>query len=193
VTLDVTQSLASKSDQLNNPDLAGGPVVVEILGVRESTGQADKDKQPYEVLLSGGLKPWRPCKTMRRLLSEIWGTDAHIWIGHWIRLYRDPSVKFGPDETGGIRFDGADIEKNTVITLPTKRGQYSRYQVAPIKPPASWLADLLAETGLTIADLDAHRAESTPPKLAVSTLSDDERNKLCAFYRRNPAKLPRKK
>lgn len=134
--LDVTSAIQAKSDQLNAADLAQ-PITVRIVGVRRSTGQADVEKQPFEVVLSEPWKPWRPCKTSFRLLSSMWGTDASRWVGHTIRLYNDPTVTFGKESTGGIRISGADIERPHTQSIQVARGRYKLYTVEPIPPLAT--------------------------------------------------------
>jgi len=186
-TIDVSDACIAKSDQLNAADLLGCPVIVEICSVRSSTGQADKEKQPYEVVISGGLKPWRPCKTMLRLLSFLWGRDASRWVGHWVRLWDDEAVTFGKASTGGIRISGADIPEQVTVTLPTGRQKYTTFIIDPIQPQVPTLEAILSAAGMTGAELDAQRATAGKPPIV--SLSDDERNQLAGYYRRNPSKL----
>lgn len=185
MSINVSDAIQAKSDQLNAADLVGGPVVVEICSVRSSTGQADREKQPYEVVISGGLKPWRPCKTMLRLLSFLWGTDATQWVGRWIRIYNDPDVTWAGEKIGGVRIDGADVPKQLSITLQTGRSKHTTFVVEPITPPTlPTLETILSAAGLTVADLDADRAiRGKPP------ITDDEKPGITGYLRRNPDKL----
>lgn len=148
--LDISHTLVAKSDQLNADDLVGGQVTVQITDVRA----ADSAEQPVIVHITGGHKPWKPCKTMRRLLSAAWSTDASTWIGRWLTLYREPSVKWAGEETGGIRVLAlSDIRQGLTIRLTEKKGgKKLEYRVAVLTPPqkptttptgpdASWTAD----------------------------------------------------
>jgi hypothetical protein len=40
---------------------------------------------------------------MLRLLLAAWGDDATTWVGRRVTLYRDETIRFGPDAVGGIR------------------------------------------------------------------------------------------
>jgi hypothetical protein len=63
------QSVVPKSDQLNFEDVQSGPLIVRIVKVTEG----DKE-QPVWIYLEGH-QPFKPCKTMRRLLIAAWGAD----------------------------------------------------------------------------------------------------------------------
>jgi hypothetical protein len=44
---------------------------------------------------------------MRRVLVAMWGAEASAYVGRSLTLFRDPDVKFGGMETGGIRISHA--------------------------------------------------------------------------------------
>lgn len=107
--MDISDTIVAKSDQLNAEDLIAGPITVTIIGVKRTS-----DEQPVSVEISGGHKPWKPCKTMRRLLVMAWPDgakkengetkyDPTCWIGRSVTLIRDPSVKWAGEMVGGIR------------------------------------------------------------------------------------------
>lgn len=131
--IDVSATIVAKSDQLNGDDLVSGPITVEITGVRMMT-----DGQPVAVSISGGHQPWKPCKTMRRVLVHAWGADAAKWIGRWLTLYREGSVRFGGDAVGGIRISSmSHIPKRIEISLAETKGKKSRHVVDILTPPVS--------------------------------------------------------
>lgn len=132
MSLDIAHTIIAKSDQLNADDLVGGQVTVTITDVKV----ADSTEQPVIVHVSGGHKPWKPCKTMRRLLSAAWSTDASTWIGHSLTLYREPSVKWAGEETGGIRVLAmSHINQGLVIRLTEKKGgKKLEYRIAMLAP-----------------------------------------------------------
>jgi hypothetical protein len=142
---DIREAMAPKSDQMNADDLIGGPATVEIIGVKVRKGTGQKGEQLVDVIVSGGFKPYRPCKGMMRVISDKWGTNAAKWIGKSITLYRDPTVSFGGDQVGGIRISHmSHIDKRNTIALTVTRGNRKPYTVEPLKlpePAASTTAD----------------------------------------------------
>lgn len=136
--MDISSMLVGKSDQLDNVDLMSGPRDFTIASV--TPGPAD---QPLNIGLVENERPWRPGLTMRRLLAAMWGTDASAYVGRRVRLYRDPSVTFGKDKTGGTRISHAShIDKRMTLTLPVSKGKFGAFTVeplpdAPTPPPAA--------------------------------------------------------
>src|SRR3546814_14915789 len=65
-----------------------------------------------------GGRPYKPCKSMRKVLVFAWGSDGGAWIGQSMTLYNRPDVKFGGEEVGGIRISHlSDIDKDIAIAL----------------------------------------------------------------------------
>jgi hypothetical protein len=130
--LDVTPHIQAKSDQLNADDLIGGAITVQVVDVSE-TGASD---QPVAVRISGNHMPWKPCKTMRRLLVAAWGSDASKWHGRWMRLFRDERVKWAGVEVGGIRVAAlSDIDAGGLcLSLAVTRGKKVAHEVALLSP-----------------------------------------------------------
>jgi hypothetical protein len=95
---DISNTLAAKSNQLNAVDLPR-PRVFCILGVSVNN-TAD---QPVDVRLDGWPHPWKPCKTVRRILAAAWGTESSEWLGRSVELYCDPDVLWAGERAGGIR------------------------------------------------------------------------------------------
>lgn len=128
--IDVSGTIIAKSDQLNADDLISGPITVEITGVRMMT----KD-QPIAVSISGGHQPWKPCKTMRRVLVHAWGADASKWVGRSLTLYRDASVKWAGDDVGGIRISAmSHIPKRIALSLAVTKGVKAKNFVDVLVP-----------------------------------------------------------
>lgn len=131
--IDVSATIIAKSDQLNADDLIGGKeLAVQITGVSKVTGE-----QPVVIQISGGHQPWKPCKTMRRVLVASWGADAAQWIGRWLCLYRDDSVKWSGEAVGGIRIKAmSHIPKRVQLSLATSKGKKVTHTIEILKPPA---------------------------------------------------------
>ena len=140
MTLDITDTLAANSNQFNAADIMGAPATVQIL----HASRQEDPKQPLVLKVSGGFKPWLPCKTVRRILSEAWGADAGVWIGRWVTLYREPSVVYAGEEVGGIRVSAlSDIPGNMTVKIKERKtGKPSEYKIAKLTPPKEAEMDL---------------------------------------------------
>ncbi|MGP3321423.1 Uncharacterised protein [Mycobacteroides abscessus subsp. massiliense] len=128
--MDISGTIAPKSDQLNAEDLLVGPKTVTIKAV--SRGDAD---QPVNVTLIefGDGRPFKPCKSMRRVMVAAWGPDASTYQGRRMTLYCDPSVRFGGQEVGGIRISHmSDIDQPLKVALTVTRGRRAPYIVDPL-------------------------------------------------------------
>jgi hypothetical protein len=127
--IDMSLFVEAKSDQLNADDLIGGP---RTITVRKVTGN-DGD-QPISIWFDGDNgKPWRPCKTMRRVLLAVWGRNAADYVGRAMTLYRDDTVQFGGLNTGGIRISHmSDINKETVVVVMKTKGKKAPFKVLPL-------------------------------------------------------------
>lgn len=151
--MDISDTLAPKSDQLDAVDLLGGPQTFTISDV--SKGNAE---QPVNVYLAEFPRVWRPGKSMRRVLASCWGTDASQWVGRRVTLYCDESVTFGSDVVGGTRISHlSHIDGRKKIPLLVKRGKSATFTVEPLP------------------DAPAAAPEPTPEELAeqvVNALAD---------------------
>lgn len=118
---DMSSVIAPKSDQINADDLISGPITIRISGVEISPGT----EQPVTIRYDGDNgRPWKPCKSMSRVLVAAWGPDAKAYVGRSVTLYRDPAVKWGGLEVGGIRVSHmSHMERDMVLALTATRGQ----------------------------------------------------------------------
>lgn len=121
-------TITPKSDQLNADDMITGPITVTITGVRRGS----KD-QPVIIDIDGGYQPYKPCKSMRRVMITAWGDNGADWVGRSMTLYCDPSVKFGGVALGGVRISHmSNINSRLSIMLTTTRSRRSEYIVEPL-------------------------------------------------------------
>lgn len=128
---DLTNTIEAKSDQLGADDLMSGPRNIKITKVSADTGSSE---QPIVINFEGdNRKPWKPCKSMRRLLVAIWGANGNEYVGRSVTLYRDPTVKWGGMEVGGIRISHmSHIDKPVTIALTATRGNKRPTTVQPL-------------------------------------------------------------
>lgn len=133
--VDMSQFIAPKSDQLNADDLIAGPRTITITRVTGNEGNAE---QPVNCFFEGDNgKPFRPCKSMRRVMVKVWGADTSKYPGRSMTIYRDPKVKWGGMEVGGIRISHmTDIDKPEVMALTETRSARKPYTVHPLKVEA---------------------------------------------------------
>jgi hypothetical protein len=133
--MDLTASIAPKSDQLNSDDLITGPRTFTIAGADE--GSAEQPANIHLAELPG--RPWRPSKSMRRVLVYCWGHDTEPYAGRRVTLYRDPEVTFGRDKVGGIKISHlSHIDRAKSVSLTVTRGKRAPHTVDPLPdaPPA---------------------------------------------------------
>jgi hypothetical protein len=156
--MDLTESIAPKSDQLNADDLISGPVTVTISEVVKGS-----DEQPVDVrLVEFPGRAYRPSKSMRRIMVSAWGKEASTYAGRRLTLYRNPEITFGRDKVGGIEISHlSDLEKPLTVALTATRGKRKSFTVKPLAeaapnpttPARDWVAEAKAAP-----DTDALRA-----------------------------------
>jgi len=128
--IDLRPTIAPKSDQLNADDLIGTTKTITITSVR-LCGEPD---QPVAVHFEGDNgKPYKPGKSMRRVMVKIWGDDASQFVGRRMTLYRDDSVKFGGLNVGGIRISHmSEIDREVAMVLSESKTKRQPFSVKPL-------------------------------------------------------------
>lgn len=156
---DMTASIAPRSDQINAEDLITGPRTVTITDVTRGTTE-----QPVNIVTAefGAGRPYKPSKTMRRMIVAAWGTDTSSYVGRRITIYRDPDITFGRDRVGGIRISHlSHIDKLIEIALTVTRGRRAIFTVEPLPAaevtPLQKLSALRKQAGY--ADTDEGRRD----------------------------------
>ena len=157
---DIIESAKPKSDQINADDLIAGTITGRI--VRIAKGSAEQPVNVYLDTVPG--KAWRPCKSERRILIEMWGADPNAWKGQAVRLHRDPTAKWEGKPVGGVRIEAATIARPLVTSSTVSRGKKQArtigvLQVETPKPAPTFeerradLARLVSERGM-LDDVD---------------------------------------
>lgn len=143
--MDITKTVEPRSDQQNYDDYQTGPKTVTVTEVKKGSSE-----QPVEVhLVEFPGRPYKPSKSMRRVLIAGWGSEAANWAGRSLTLYGDPKVRFGKDEVGGIKISHmSHISTAVRVNLTVTRGKREPYVVEPLvtAPPApdGWEEDVAA-------------------------------------------------
>lgn len=129
--MDVSQTIAPKSNQLNFDDfLSGESKTIKITNV-SGTGESE---QPISISYEGDNgKPYKPSKGMRRVLVYVWGKDSKEYIGRSLTLYGDPKVRFGAQAVGGIRISHmSNIEDKVTLALTESKANKKPFTVQPL-------------------------------------------------------------
>lgn len=129
--MDMMETVIPKSDQLNSDDLIGG----KTMTIKITKASVNKrDEQPATLNFEGDNgKPYKPCKSMRRVLIEIWGKDSAAYVGKSMTLYCDPKVKFGGIEVGGIRISHmSDLTAPRTLALTATKANKKPFTVKPL-------------------------------------------------------------
>lgn len=127
---DISSTILAKSDQLNAEDLMAGPRTIRIRETRVLRG----DEQPVLIYFDGDDgKPWKPCKSMRRVLAKVWGKYASKWVGKRLTIWNDPTVKWAGAEVGGIRISHMEgIDSPQKMALTETRSKRKPFVVKPL-------------------------------------------------------------
>lgn len=114
-------TIVPKSDQLNADQLLGAPITICVTAVRRGSG----DEQPVVVHYEGeNGRPYKPCKSMRKVLIFAWGEDGNQWVGRMMTLYNKLDVKWGGVAVGGIRISHlSHIDKDIQLSLAETKGK----------------------------------------------------------------------
>lgn len=135
MSTDLTTTIAPKSDQMNADDLIGGrTLTIKITSVKLLGGD-----QPVALHYEGDNgKPYKPGKSMRRVLVNVWGSDGNKYVGRSLTLYRDEKVQFGGIAVGGIRISHmSDIDGEITMPLTASKSIRKPFTVKPLKVSAT--------------------------------------------------------
>lgn len=186
-------TIIPKSDQLNADQLLGGEMVVTVNNVRRGDGD-----QPIIIGYDGDNgRPYKPCKSMRKVLVFAWGEDGNQWVGRSMTLFCDTNVMFGGIKVGGIRISHmTDIERDVSVSITATRGKKTPYvikkldapktQQSPQKQPETpeirtpKMIAAFAKLSVTEQQLAAHLKRETS---SVGLLSDSELKELSKTYK----------
>lgn len=126
--IDFTDTIIAKSDQLNAADIAGSMTIK----IRDAKKLQSPD-QPVHIYYEGDNgKPWKPCKTMRRVMAQIWGSKVDL-AGRMVTLVNDPKVTWGGAEVGGIRITHmSGIADKVVLPVRLSKTKVEKYTVLPL-------------------------------------------------------------
>lgn len=153
MTFDISHTLQAKSDQINASDLVGSPQLITITAVREG----DKEQPIVIDTQENPGRAFKPAKAVRRILAELWGTDASQWIGRQAVIFNDPSVTWAGETVGGVRISHlSHIDGPKQVQVRVARSKRQTVTIQPLQstPATDWSA-LIEQAG---GDQEALRA-----------------------------------
>lgn len=129
---DIAHTLLAKSDQLNAADIMGTEKILTITGVDVK----QSGDQPVVIHYADEQgRPWKPCLTVRRILSQLWTTESEKWVGQSVAVHRDPTVKWAGEPHGGIRPHAATgLDATVIVKLKEERGGKPKaFEIKPLR------------------------------------------------------------
>lgn len=170
--MNLANTIIPKSDQLNADDLISGNITVKVTAVKGS----NEPQQPVSIHYEGDNgKPYKPCKSMRRVLVSAWGPNGADYVGRSMTLYRDDTVMFGGIAVGGIRISHlSDIERDMTLALTVSRASRKPYVVKRLEvaAPPSDVAPLAAiKSAKTLPELQAVWKSLTASEQGLPTVT----------------------
>ena len=127
---DMRPVIVPKSDQINADSLLSGPMTIKITEVNIRPGT----EQPVSIHFDGDDgKPYKPCKSMAKVMVNLWGPDANEYIGRSMTLYCDPKVLWGGMAVGGIRISHmSHLASAHTMALTATKGNKKPFTVKPL-------------------------------------------------------------
>lgn len=160
--MDITKTVEPRSDQLNYDDVQTHNLVITITEVK--AGPPDQPVHLHNAEFPG--RPYKPGKSMRRVLIAAWGAEASVWVGRRIELFGDPSIRFGKEAVGGIRIRAmSHLSAPLTVALTVTRGKREPFTVQPL-PDAPAVEAVVADA---LADING--ATSIPALQAAWSLA----------------------
>lgn len=165
--MDLAATTAPRSDQQNFDDYVAGPKTLTISEVRAGTAE-----QPVEIhVVEYPGRPYKPSKSMRRVLVQAWGSDGATYAGRRITLYGDPDVTFGRDRVGGIKISHlSHIAAPVQVALTVTRGKRAPFTVQPLPDapvPADQVSKAVAAVHGATSTVDLHKIVAHARKLGM--------------------------
>lgn len=172
--MDMQSTIAPKSDQLNADDLIGGrTVTIKVTAIKGSS----EPQQPVAIHYEGDNgKPYKPCKSMRRVLVSAWGANGADYVGRSMTLYRDDAVVFGGIQVGGIRISHlSHIDNPMTIALTASKTVRKPYTVNVLAAVAKVDPVAAINAAATLDELGKVWAGLTAPEKEAALSAKDKR------------------
>ena len=190
--MDLSKTIIPKSDQLNFEDVQSQPITAVIKAVREGS----KDQPVFIDLTDYDGRPYKPSKSMRRVLIGGWGNNGHAWVGKALTLIGDPSVKFGGVAVGGIKVHAmSDVDGDFSLMLSVSRGKRVEHRVKKLDVKSPEKAqksnyELLSDFTAKVGEMESEQFEKSYQWLKNKFTGDTENTeKLDVVYQSHKADM----
>lgn len=164
--MDIDDTTAPKSNQLNAIDLIDGPRVVTVEGVEVIGGQ-----QPVRIHLAEYPgRPYYPNKGMRRFLVALWGKRSVEYAGRRLELWRNPEVLWQGKKAGGIQISAAshiDGPQDLPLTVSQAKRETVTVQPLPDAPTPPPIPAFKSEDEARIYWMRRRDEGASPDELAA--------------------------
>jgi len=161
-------TIVPKSDQLNSEQLIGAPITITVTAVRRSTA----DDQPLAIhYKDDNGRPYKPCKSMRKVLIFAWGDDGNEWVGRSMTLYNNPDIKWGGVKVGGIRISHiSHVQADLALSLTATKGKKEPVIIKRLQVAASTTTTKQADATPEIDTTATMAALTAAAKLGMDNL-----------------------
>jgi hypothetical protein len=128
--MNMRSTITPKSDQLNADDLVNTEITITITNVSIVGGD-----QPVIVnYQNDNGRPYKPNKTMRKVMVALWGEDEAQYIGRSMTLFTEPNVTWAGKAVGGLEIKAmSHIDKIATLSLTATRGKKRSIKVAKLE------------------------------------------------------------
>lgn len=166
--MNMLKAIEPRSDQMNSEDLLTGERTFTITDVKVY----DSPEQPVSIWFAEFPKgrPFKPSKTVSKILVALWGAEESAYIGRRLTLYRDPKVQWGGKDVGGIRIKAmSDIgDKPKLLTLAESKTKKASWKILPLDDAIPASPPMDEETVARLAALrDEYRTADDDRKKAI--------------------------
>jgi hypothetical protein len=84
------------------------------------TGAGGKTSGKGMIWFEGADKPMVAGFTVLSTIADLYGKSPKKWVGQWITIFPDPTVKYGGAAVGGVRVRPAKPAENLCVPPPVK-------------------------------------------------------------------------
>ena len=130
---------------LKASDLEGGDLVVQVDNISLDVELGNSGKYVDLLRFTNDPLALSLGPTNARIIASLLGDDSDDWPGGWLSLFKDPTVKFGDTEVGGVRVrPRAPTEEEIAAAAPPTRQPGSKPATKPSdgkRPPSRTLDD----------------------------------------------------